>query len=83
MLAMKSSTKRSAGGANRTGTSRFEPAAPPPPLIKSYYTVEYSEERVIPDIEGVDIEMERKILWDVVNNECDAQSEEIMKTFKY
>lgn len=50
---------------------------------KSYYTVEYSEERVIPDIEGVDIEMERKILWDVVNNECDAQSEEIMKTFKY
>ena len=48
----------------------------------SFYTVEYSEERQIPDVEGVNVNEERQILWDVVNNECDAQIEEILKTFK-
>ena len=48
----------------------------------SYYTVEYSEERMIPDIDGVDIEAERKALWEDVNAECDNQCEEIVKTFK-
>lgn len=41
----------------------------------NFYTLEYSEERVIPEVEGVDIEEERKILWDVVNNEVDLQIE--------
>ena len=48
----------------------------------NYYTTEYSEERTIPDIEGVDIEEERKILFDEVNNIVDTQCEEIIKSFK-
>lgn len=48
----------------------------------SFYTVECTEERVIPDIEGVDIETERKLLWDTVNAECDGQIEDILKTYK-
>lgn len=47
----------------------------------NYYTVEYSEDRTIPDIEGVNIEEERKILWDDVNNEVDNQIEDIIKSF--
>ena len=45
----------------------------------SYFTVEYTEERVIPDIDGIDIEKEREALWDAVNDECDNQMEIIAK----
>ena len=45
----------------------------------SYYTLEYCEERVIPDVEGIDIEAERRILWDTVNREVDIQAEETVK----
>ena len=48
---------------------------------ETFYTVEYTEERVIPDIEGVDISKEREILWDVVNGEVDRQAEDIYKQF--
>lgn len=48
----------------------------------SFYTVEACEERLIPAIDGVDMENERKLLWDIVNTECDAQIEDILKTFK-
>ena len=48
----------------------------------NFYTVEYSEERIIPDVEGVDIEKERQLLWDDVNNETDSQIEDIIKSFK-
>lgn len=48
----------------------------------NYFTVEYHEERVIPDVKGVNIEKERQLLWDTVNAECDNQIEEISKTFK-
>lgn len=46
----------------------------------SFFTVEYTEERSIPDVEGVDLEEERKDLWDTVNAECDNQTEEIFKS---
>lgn len=49
---------------------------------ESYYTVEYSEERIIPDIEGIDIEKERQFLWEDINAECDNQIGDILKTFK-
>lgn len=49
---------------------------------ESYYTVEYSEERIIPDTEGIDIEKERQFLWEDTNAECDNQIEDILKTFK-
>ena len=42
----------------------------------SYYTLEYSEERVIPDVEGVDLEAEKKALWDEVNTQVDVQMQE-------
>jgi len=48
----------------------------------SFYTVEYCEERLIPDIEGVDVAEERNLLWDKVNSEVDNQVEEILRTFK-
>lgn len=48
----------------------------------NYYTVEACEERIIPDLEDVDIEEERKALWDAVNDEADEQIEQILKTFK-
>ena len=44
-------------------------------LRDNYYTVEYSEERVIPDLEGVNIELERQALWEAVNTEVDDQAE--------
>ena len=47
----------------------------------NFYTVEYSEERTIPDIEGVNLEEEKRILWDDVNGEVDAQIEDIIKSF--
>lgn len=48
----------------------------------SYYTVEYQEERAIPDIDSVDLEREREMLWATVNDECDRQVQDIINTFK-
>lgn len=48
----------------------------------NFYTVEYHEERVIPEGIEVDIEQERALLWDTVNKECDNQIADIVKTFK-
>lgn len=48
---------------------------------ESFYTVEACEERAIPDIDGIDIEAERKDLWETVNGECDKQIEDILRTF--
>lgn len=48
----------------------------------NYYTVEYSEERSIPDVDGVNIEAERQILFDDVNALVDAQCEDIIQTFQ-
>ena len=39
----------------------------------NYFTMEFSEERMIPDIEGVDLEQEKSALWDEVIGEVDAQ----------
>ena len=47
----------------------------------NYYTVECSEERSIPDVEGVDIEKERQALFDDVNSTVDMQIEDIYNTF--
>lgn len=47
----------------------------------NFFTVEYSEERAIPDNSDVNIEAERAILWDVVNAECDTQVQEIKDAF--
>lgn len=48
----------------------------------NYFTVEYSEERLLPDDIEVNIEEERKLLWDDVNAEVDNQILDIEKSFK-
>lgn len=48
----------------------------------SFYTVEYSEDRAVPDVENIDVEQERQELWDTVNTEVDNQIADILKTFK-
>lgn len=41
----------------------------------NFYALEYTEERSIPDVDDVDIEMERKLLWNNVNDTVDDQAE--------
>lgn len=48
----------------------------------NFYTVEYSEERTIPDIEGIDLESEKRLLWNDVNREVDGQIEDIYEAVK-
>lgn len=48
----------------------------------TFYTLEYSEERVIPEIDGINIEEERKLLWDCINGEVDAQAQDIKNLYK-
>ena len=48
----------------------------------NYYTVEYAEKRTIPDVEGIDVEAERTILFDAVNGIVDAQADDILRTFQ-
>lgn len=50
-------------------------------IKESYYTVEYTEERTIPDVEGINLEEEKKLLWDAVNTEVDNQIEDIIQSF--
>lgn len=51
-------------------------------INKNYFTVEYSEERIIPDTEDIDIEEERKKLWNDVNREVDDQIQDIYDNFE-
>lgn len=48
----------------------------------NYFTVEYSEEREIPNDETVDIQEEREQLFTDVNSIVDMQVIEIQETFK-
>lgn len=48
----------------------------------NFYTVEYSEERSIPNVEGVDMEQERLVLFDECNKIVDAQCNDILNTFQ-
>lgn len=45
-----------------------------------FYTLEFSEERTIPDVEGVDLDEERNRLWDDVNYSVDIQLKDTIKT---
>ena len=47
----------------------------------NFYTVEYSEERTIPDVDGVILKEERVALFDAVNAVVDAQAEDIVRSF--
>lgn len=45
----------------------------------NFYTVEYTEKRAIPDVEGIDIEAERDALFAAVNYIVDTQAEDILR----
>lgn len=47
-----------------------------------FYTMEACEERIIPDIAGINLEQERKLLWDTVNLEVDNQLIDCENTYK-
>ena len=48
----------------------------------NFFTVEYSEERSVPNIDGVDLTQEREVLFNDVNTIVDNQMIEIQDTFK-
>lgn len=48
----------------------------------NYYTVEATEERSIPDVDGVDVNAEWKMLCDAVNTIVDNEIAQIVNTFK-
>ena len=48
---------------------------------ESFYTMEACEERIIPDLPDIDIEQERKLLWDTVNEEVDNQLIEVKQVY--
>lgn len=46
----------------------------------NFYTVEWSEERSVPS--DADLEEERSLLWDTVNDEVDNQIQDIVDIYK-
>lgn len=44
----------------------------------NYFTFEYSEEREIPDVEGIDVEAERQLLWETCHANVDAQASQVI-----
>lgn len=48
----------------------------------NFYTIEYAEERLVPAVDGIDMEQERKMLFDDVNAVVDNQAIEIENLFK-
>lgn len=48
----------------------------------NYFTIEYSEERSIPEDVDIDIDYERSLLFDDVNSIVDNQMSDIQATFR-
>lgn len=48
----------------------------------SFYTLEYCEERTIPQTSNVNIQLEKDLLWDEVNAQVDKQIEDVLRAFK-
>ena len=46
---------------------------------ETFYTLEYTEERIIPDayMPDFDLDKEKQLLWDAVNAEVDRQVEDV------
>ena len=49
-------------------------------INETFYTLEYTEERLIPA--DADVAKEREFLWDTVNTEVDKQVEDVQKMYK-
>jgi hypothetical protein len=48
----------------------------------NFYTVEYTEKRAVPDVEGINVDEERLALFDAVNSIVDQQADDILRTFQ-
>lgn len=48
----------------------------------SFYTLEFTEERTIPQTSTVNLTLEKDMLWDEVNSQVDKQIEDVLRTFK-
>ena len=48
----------------------------------SFYTLEFTEERTIPQTSTVNLTLEKDMLWDEVNLQVDKQIEDVLRTFK-
>ena len=48
----------------------------------SFYTLEFTEERTIPQTSNVNITIEKDMLWNEVNSQVDKQIEDVLRTFK-
>lgn len=48
----------------------------------SFYTIEYGEERAVPNTDDVNLDIERKMLWDTCNTEVDNQIQDIVNMLK-
>ena len=44
-----------------------------------YFTFEYSEERMIPDLPSIDLDAERQLLWNDCNAQVDAHVDEVVE----
>ena len=47
----------------------------------NFHTVEYTEQRQIPDVDGVDIEKEKELLWNDVIVEIENQIDDIVASY--
>ena len=45
----------------------------------NFYTIEYTEKRAVPDVEGIDMDIERDHLFADVNRIVDQQAEDIIR----
>ena len=45
----------------------------------NFYTIEYTEKRAVPDVGGVDMDIERECLFAAVNAVVDQQAEDIIR----
>ena len=48
----------------------------------SFYTLEFTEERTIPQTSNVNITIEKDMLWNEVNSQVDKQIEDVLRTFR-
>ena len=48
----------------------------------SFYTLEFTEERTIPQTSTVNLTLEKDMLWDEENSQVDKQIEDVLRTFK-
>lgn len=47
----------------------------------NFHTVEYTEQRQIPDVDGIDIEKEKELLWNDVIVEIENQIDDIVASY--